>query len=258
MKFFTYLIIIISVLSLSLKAEKIVISSFLNKGDALYESFKNEDALLYYQKAYELDKENPEVLLKLVRTYKSCGVDAISSDKPQTEKAQSFFEKAVETGRVLVIKSPDSATAHFELASSIGNLIHFKGRRQKVKLSQELYSHGSKSIKLAPNAAQGYVVLGIYYREVANLDSFSKKLAQIFFGKLPEGDLDDSEKMLRNAVKLSPETIYPAFQLAITLEQLDNNDEALKIYQEISKKPIKSHQDKWLKQKAKESAEKLK
>ena len=67
-------------------------------------------------------------------------------------------------------------------------------------------------------------MLGIYYREVANLNWFLKNFAKAFFGGLPDGSNEDSEEALLKAIELVPTDIITYYELARTYEKMKKKD----------------------------------
>jgi tetratricopeptide (TPR) repeat protein len=107
------------------------------------------------------------------------------------------------------------------------------------------------AMQMDPTILQPYIVMGIYYREVANLNWFLKMFARNFFGGMPEGTLEDSERMFKAGIERFPNEIILHFELAKTLYDLDKEEEALKHMQNAAKLDERDHQDARKKQEAK-------
>jgi len=148
-------------------------ATFIAKGDEYYDKFDNMMALTEYQKTYELFPDSYETLMKLTKAYIDVGEDLNSKE------SENYFIKGVQYAETLVKKYPDKAEAYFYLSAAYGNLALFRGGREKVKLSRQVEGNIKKSIKLDPNDDRFYAVLGIYYKEVANLNWFFKKICTI-------------------------------------------------------------------------------
>ena len=210
--------------------------AFIAKGDKYYQKFDNKKALVEYQKAYDAASESYEALMKVTRAYNDVGEDLDS------DESEAYFKKAVEYAELLQKKFPDSAEAYFYLAATYGNLALFKGGKEKVRLSRNVEKNAQKSIELDSEFAHPYVVLGIYYREVANLNWFLKTFAKTIFGGLPDGTNEDSEKMLLKAIELNP-SIYAHYELAKTYEVMGKVDKSVEHLKKVVELPIVDHQD---------------
>ncbi|MCI5126131.1 MAG: hypothetical protein D3925_17075, partial [Candidatus Electrothrix sp. AR5] len=101
-----------------------------------------------------------------------------------------------------------------------------------------------KALVLNPDYADAYVVLGIYYKEVASLNSFLKTFARIFFGDLPEGTFEDAARAFRRAIELrTTRSVYTSFLLGHTYESLDKPAKAKEAYEQAARLPNTDHRD---------------
>jgi tetratricopeptide (TPR) repeat protein len=224
---------------------------FVAKGDAYYENFENIKAIQNYEKAYSISPDSYEVLMRLARTCNDIGEDLNS------KSSKEYYVKAVSYAKSLRKKYPDKAESYYYLAVSYGNLAIFKGGRKKVKLSKEIEKNAKKSIELNPEFYGPYIVLGMYYREVANANWFLKSFAKGFLGGLPDGTNRDSERMLLKAIELDPRNIYARHELAKTYRKMGRKDEAIKYLKKVIELPRYDHQDLQIKAEAKVMLNKL-
>ena len=85
----------------------------------------------------------------------------------------------------------------------------FTGDKEKIKLANLVKDNAEKSLKMDPDNYISYIILGIYNREIGNLNFFERFFANIFFGDVPEGSFEESIAMFNKALKIMPETIVP-------------------------------------------------
>ncbi len=220
-------------------------TTHIEKGDKYYEGFENSEALKEYEKAYELCPDQFEPLMKLTRAYIDVGED-LKRDKSngsRAKEAEKYLNTAIEHSKILKQKYPNNQASYYLLAVSHGNLSLFKGGRQKVKLGRDIEEYAKRAIELDPNFAPAYVVLGIYYREVAGLNGLQKAFANTFWGGLPNGTLEKSKSALLKALELSPDSPYVHFDLAKTYEEMDRKDKAIEHYTKAIELPAVDHDD---------------
>lgn len=229
-------------------------NTYLVIGDRYFEQFDNYHAIKEYEKANKLSPGNIDILMRLTRSYNDYGED-MKESKPY--EAEIYFKKAIENAEILNKEYPDRAEPYFLLAEAYGNMARFKGGKDKVKLARDIEKNSKKAIELNPYLAPAYVVLGIYYREVANLSFFEKVFANTFLGGMPKGTNEDSKNMLRKAVELSPESIYVHFDLAETYEKLNEKGNAIEHYKKVLELHMTDHQDMMKKEKAEKRLNKL-
>ncbi len=232
-KLFVLLFLLMPPLLMAERADEL-----LHKGNQAYQQFDNRTALRYYRQAYRLNKNSYQILMKLTAAYNNCGEEA--ADK---QVAEHYFLQAIKYARLLVAKYPKRAEAYFYLAITNGNLSLYRSGRGKAEAGRNIEKYAKKAIELDPDYSPGYTVLGIYYREVANLSWFTRAIAKTLGGGLPNGTMAMSERMLRIAVRKDPHTIYPLYQLAVTLEMRKKYREALAAYRKVLQLSLKDHQD---------------
>lgn len=254
--------IIIFVQSMPLLAEDY--QSYIEQGDKYYEQFDNQKALEEYKKAYELFPKSFDALMKLTRAYNDVGEDIKgiefrAEDQSSSNKkvVEEYFKTAAEYAELLQEKFPDKAESYFFLAATYGHLALFKEGRQKVRLARDVERNSKKAIELDPEFFPAYIVLGVYYREVANLNWALKAFAKTLFGGLPNGTDEDSIKTLLKAIQLNPQIIHTRFELAKTYEAIGEGDKVAEQLKEIIDLPIVDHQDKMIKAEAKKELQRL-
>ncbi|MCI5122853.1 MAG: hypothetical protein D3908_17030 [Candidatus Electrothrix sp. AUS4] len=139
---------------------------------------------------------------------------------------------------------PGKAESYYQLAVSYGNLALLRGSKEKVKLSGFVEKNVRKAIAMNPDYADAYVVLGIYYKEVASLNSFLKAFARLFFGDLPEGTYEGALKAFHKAITLkTSRPVYTYFLIGHTYEYMDEPEKAKQAYLEAARLPDTDHRD---------------
>lgn len=230
-------------------------NAYIQKGDEYYNKFDNLRALDEYKKAYELAPGSFDALMKLTRAYNDVGED-IKGVKFNREKqshskeVKEYFNEAANYAQLLYQKFPDRAESYFYVAVTYGHLALFQGGKEKVRIARDVETNSQKAIDLDPQFIPAYIVLGAYYREVANLSWVLRAFAKILLGGLPNGTNKDSEKTLLKALALNPQIIHTHFELAKTYYAMDKEDKASEQLKEILPLPILDHQDKEIKAEA--------
>jgi tetratricopeptide (TPR) repeat protein len=225
------------------------LSTYIDEGDKLHEKYDNVNALKQYEKAYNLDPNNYEALFKVTRTYN----DAAEHYKEERnfEEAEKYINTGIKFAEEFQKKFPDSAAAYAYLALSYGNLAMYMGNKDRIKLAKKIEENAKKSIALNPNEYLPYVILGIYYRELASLNWVERLLANTFFGEVPKGTYEDSERMLKKALQFEPDMIVAHFQLARTYRRMERENDVKRLLQKVINLPERNFRDVYSKQKAK-------
>ena len=103
-----------------------------------------------------------------------------------------------------------------------------------------------------------YLILGVYYREIAGLSWIERLFANTFFGDVPDGSYEDSELMLKKALTFNPNIIVANYELANTYLAEEKDKEAIGLYNELLNIPNNDFRDKYIKDKTRRRLEKLK
>lgn len=181
-------------------------------GDAALAKFDLEGAITAYREARQLAPDNYESAWKLTRAL----VDKSTLTKDRDAQKDLIIE-AEKLAREAVQLDPKQSKGHTYLAIAVGKLALFEGGKRKVTLSDEVKAEAQKAINLDPQDDLAYHVLGIWNREVAELNWVLRKFAELLYGKFPEASLDEAIRDLQRAAKLAPDIIPHQVELGITL-----------------------------------------
>jgi tetratricopeptide (TPR) repeat protein len=191
------------------------------EGDAALTNFDLPKATLAYRAALQLDPANYDAGWRLARAL----VDAATLETDDAKK-KALLTEAQDHARAAVRSNPDGAKGHTFLAIVVGKLALYHGGRTKVELSKEVKVEAERAIALDPNEDLAYHVLGIWNREMVELNWFLKKFAEVLYGKFPPASMDAALTNLRKAAELSPATIPHQVELGLTLKSAGKAAEA--------------------------------
>lgn len=229
--------------------------TLVQKGDEYYKRFELKQAVLSYEEAYKLLKDDYDILTKLTRTYNDLGEDYY--ELKDSKNSEIAINNAMKYSEILLSKFPDSAMTYAYLAMSYGNLAMFKGGNEKVKLAHKIKENAEKSIGMDPNNYLPYIILSIYHRQIASLSWLERAFANTFFGKVPDGSLIESEKMMLKALEIQPGICVAMFHLSLTYYEMDNEKKEREWLRKIVEAPVIDFRDKYAKRKARERLKKL-
>lgn len=229
--------------------------TFIQRGDDFYSRFDLKQAVLSYEEAYKLVKDEYEILIKLTRTYNDLGEDYY--ELKDSKNSEIAINNALKYSEILLSKFPDSAMTYAYLAMSYGNLAMFKGGNEKVKLAHKIKENAEKSISMNPDNYLPYIILSIYHRQIASLSWLERAFANTFFGRVPDGSFQESEKMMLKALEIQPGICVAMFHLSLTYYEMDNEKKEREWLRKIVDAPVTDFRDKYAKRKAKERLKKL-
>jgi tetratricopeptide (TPR) repeat protein len=221
---------------------------YMGKGDSFYKSFNFVAAIEQYERAYAISAEEFYVLLKLTRAYNDLGEEYY--EKRDKKNAERSVNKALKYAEEFQKKFPDSSQVYAYLAWSYGNVALYKGGNEKVKLAHKIKENAEESIRRNPDNYLPYIILGIYHRQIASLSWLEKLFAETFFGDVPEGTLEESEKYLLEALELNPGVVIATFHLSLAYREMGEDEKEIQMLKKVLDLPEKDFRDKYAKRKA--------
>ncbi|HUK83050.1 MAG TPA: hypothetical protein VLZ12_10520 [Verrucomicrobiae bacterium] len=184
----------------------------LKAGDEALARFDLSQATIAYRDALNADATNYEAHWKLARAL----IDQATLESDFANQ-KNLYREAQDLARTAVQLNPNNSKGHTFLAIGVGKLALFYGGRTKVELSNEVKIEAEKAAGLNPNEDLAYHVLGVWNREMAELNWMLKKFAEILYGRFPPASIDDALKDLRKASELAPNVVAHPVELGITL-----------------------------------------
>lgn len=193
----------------------------LADGDAALQKFDLDTALSAYRTAHSTAPTNYEAAWKLARAL----ADKSTLTKNRADQKKLCIE-AEQLAREAVRLNPQDAKSHVYLAIAVGKLALFEGGKRKVELSKEIKVEAEKAIALNPKEDLAFHVLGIWHREMVDLNWVLKKFAELIYGTFPPASLDDAVANLRTATHLAPNVVAHHAELGLTLIAAGKRTEA--------------------------------
>jgi tetratricopeptide (TPR) repeat protein len=220
------------------------ISRLLQKADALYDSFKTEEALQELFKVLRMDPENHGALSRASRAYIDIG-DMIPETTPDWQKKRlKQYAIAEEYARKAVKADPDSTWGHFYVAASLGKIALLSPISKQIELSREIRWQAEKAIALDPQNGFAYHVYGIWHREMAQIGQMKRMLAAVWYwDPIPKGTLQKSEEYLKKAISLNPTVIVSHWELAKTYMAMQKWELARRSLKTVLRLPIQFSDD---------------
>jgi tetratricopeptide (TPR) repeat protein len=225
------------------------ISELIIKGDEDYNIFDLKNAAKCFEEAYKINPNNYYTLLRVTKINNDLGEDF--NENGNKDNAEKSFNTAIKYAKEFSVKFPDSAKVYTLLAMSYGNLGLFKGGNEKLKLAYLIRDNSIKSIKIDSTDYLPYIILSIYNRQIASLSWFERAFANTFFGKVPDGSFEESERMMLKALKIQPGIVTAMYHLSLTYQEMDNKKKEIDWLKKVLDAPITDFRDKYAKRKAK-------
>ena len=222
----------------------------IEMGDSLYAQSDMQTALDYYEQAYGIDSSDYYLLLKLTRVCNDLG--EYYYELRDEESSEKVVYEGVDFTERFSSLYPDSAKVYSYLAWSYGNQALFEGGKEKIKLAHKIKDNATIAISMDSTDYLPYVILGIYNRQIGALSWFERLFANTFFGDVPEGSFEDSEKMMLKALELQPGLVIAAFHLSLTYKEMGEEEKEIEMLKKVLELPNLNFRDTYAKRKAQE------
>ena len=146
-------------------------------------------------------------------------------EKMNTDKALKYITEA------MAIDST-SAEVHKWYAVSFGKSVENQSIRKQIESSKIIEFHCLQAIQKLPNDPFCYNIMGQWHYRLADISSFSRRLAKMIFEEPPKGSLEMSEYFLKKSLELEPNYIGTYYWLGKTYKKMDKKDKAIRLFQE--------------------------
>ena len=213
--FFSFLIL----LSQFLRAQDV--NSYINLAEQYENAMNDEQAILKYHEALKIQPNNIYAVCKASELCSRIGA-RFKNDKT---KQADYFSAAKKYARTALKLDPLNSEANFVMALVMGREAIEKGGKEKIMAVKDVKRFADLSIKYNPQNYKAWYILGKWYYEVSSLNYFEKTAVKVFFGALPEAQIDDAIKCLEKSKSLNPGFVLNYLSLAKAYKKKD--DEAM-------------------------------
>ena len=238
--------------SASGKAASGAAASLIEKGDAYYDKLQATEALQYYLPAERLEPDNVRLLVRIAREYRHLMSDAAKNDEK------------VKLGRIAVSYScravglaPNDPDAQLAMAISYGKVLPLVGSKEQFEASKIIKAAAERVIELDPRNDLGWHVLGRWHVNVADVGAVKRSLANLVYGKMPEGSNTTAIACFQKAIRLNPKRLMHYIELGRTYAQMGQADNARRNIEKGLTMQNTEKDDPETKQKGREILEKL-
>jgi len=195
----------------------------------------NKKMLPVFKKLVEMDSTNVDYLSNLSFAYSKVGAN-LKDAKLQLK----FYAKAKSVAAKAKKLNDNHAFAHYSYALALARENENAGTKDKIANAKEIKTECDKVIKLDPNEAGSYHIMGRWHRTFAGFSRFEKTMVNTFYGGTPEGgSFKDALEMFQKAIKIEPWYMLHTYELAMTYHEMGNDEYAIKFLKKAMELPQK-------------------
>ncbi|TAF52359.1 MAG: hypothetical protein EAZ62_06010 [Sphingobacteriia bacterium] len=205
-----------------------------------FERQRNEaEALNKYKEVLVLDPSNAKALVKATEMNVSLGNRLA---KPEQQKI--YFETALSFARRASALEPLTADAAYAMALASGKMTDVEKENKKiVAWVKEVHTWSEKALQIQPNHARALYTLGKWHFEMVTLAGYKKAAVKLFYGGLPEANLDKAIAAMEKCKTLEPYFAPNYLDLALAYKENNQVDKALENLNKLVKLPSRSSDD---------------
>lgn len=215
------------------------ITLLAKEAENLERQLKESEALAKYKQILLQEPSGIKYLVKATELE-----IAIGSREKDANNKRLFFESALAYAERAIKADSNSADAHYAMASASGKMTDLDIDNKKiVAYVKEVKDHADKAIQLQPNHARANYTLGKWHYEMVTLSGFKKAAVKLFYGGLPNGDLDKAILYMEKCRTLEPYFVTNQLDLAKAYKENRQPAKAIEILERLVKMPNRSFND---------------
>lgn len=236
--FFTLLFV-----GLNLSAQQY--EKLIQEGNALDLQLKEKEALEKFKQAVVLRPNDVYALSKCSELFSRIGARFADADT-----RDNYYSTAITYAEKALKIQPTSDMANVAMAIAMGKFSLTKSGKDKIKYAKQIKICVDIALKTNPANYVAWHILGRWEYEVANVSSFERIAAKVFFGSVPQGSFANAIMYFEKAKTLNPKFILNYLEMAKAYHKNDNSEKAIEYLQLIIKLPIATQDDPIYKQQA--------
>jgi len=221
---------------------------WIEQGDSLDRQFKSAEALAAYQKALAEKPDDPAILRKIAKQYVEMALDAPGKSE-KLRLAKLGYETALEAKKL----DPNNPEGRLTVAVAAARLGFYSDAKTKLELSKSVKQEASEAIRLKPDYALGWHMLGRWNYEFSALNPLLKKVAEAIYGKMPPASYDEAVRCLGKAAQLEPDNALFQAELGRGYLAQEKKEEARRALQKSLTLPRRTKDDGEAQQRAKDA-----
>ena len=187
------------------------------KALSLKKEYKYVESLAMFQVLLKTDSNNVDYL-----GYASTMFTKAGNMQSDEKKRFDYYRQGEYLAKKAIKIDPNNAEAHYAYSLVVGRLSEQASSKQKVANAKLIKSEADACIRLQPNHAGAYHILGRWHRTVAGFGIIEKMAINALYGGVPEGgSYDEAVKCFKKAIQLEPAYVLHYYELAVTLHERD-------------------------------------
>ena len=229
--------ILMSLAVLTVQSQDIPV--LLKEADNLEKQQKETDALDKYKQILVLEPGNIKALVKAAELNIS-----LSNRQADKNNRRLYIESSFSFAKRAIIADSMQADANYAMAMASGKMTDIETENKKiVAYVKEVKQYTDKALSINPNHAKANYTLGKWHYEMATLSGIKKAAVKLFYGGLPEGNLESAIQYMEKCKTLEPYFVTNYLDLAKAYKENRQPAKAIEILLRLVKLPTRTTDD---------------
>jgi tetratricopeptide (TPR) repeat protein len=185
---------------------------------------------------------NPSNIKSLVKTAE---LNTILGSKEKDKKNKRlFYESALAFAQRALQADANSADANYAMAMASGKLTDVESENKKiVAFVKDVKVYADKAVAINPNHAKANYTLGKWHLEMVTLSGIKKMAVKLFYGGLPDGDLDKAISLMEKCKSIEPYFATNYLDLGKAYQEAHQPARAIEVLSKLIKLPTRTSED---------------
>lgn len=215
------------------------IAILAKEAENIERQLKEPEALAKYKQILVLDPNNIKWLVKATELEVAIG----GREKDEKNKRLLFESAMAYAQRALKLDS-NSADANYAMAAVSGKMTDLDIENKKiVAYVKDVKDYADKALSLNANHARANYTLGKWHYEMVTLSGIKKAAVKLFYGGLPNGDLDKAILYMEKCKTLEPYFVTNQLDLAKAYKENRQPAKAIEVLERMVKMPNRTFND---------------
>jgi hypothetical protein len=200
----------------------------IKEANQLFRQFKDREALEKFQMVLLQQPSNYEALYKTSLLNTRIGLRYAD----ETEKLE-YLTAAKGYAEMALAANEEGADSHYAYALAVHNLSIASGAKERILHIRLVKRHLEKALRLNPQHAGAWQLLGRWNYKVANFNFLERGAAELLINGIPRGASNEKAiEALHNSINCDPLNISGYYDLAIIYRDMKLKDQSVAVLQD--------------------------
>lgn len=211
----------------------------LKEAQNLEIQLKEAEALDKYKAVLTIDPKNVKALVKAAELNVANG-----SRQKDKKQMRLYYESALAYAQRALDANANDADALYAMAMASGRMTDVADDNKKiVAYVKDVKLFSDKALAINPNHGKANYTLGKWHYEMVTLSGFKKAAVKLFYGGLPDGDIEKAISYMEKCRMIEPYFVRNYFDLAKAYEEANRPAKMIDVLQKLVKLPVRTADD---------------